>query len=421
MIRVRALVALIVAANLLAPQAAAALSLQEAITLAQRGNPGMAEVRAQADAAEARLVQAKAGRLPSLTLSGDAGQGTTDLDGFFGFGRSDVSPRGAALELRQSIFTGGAVGAAVTRAREGRDAALAQVGGARALLAAQAAEAYASVLSAGEILRLHEAQVRQTGEISRQAELRFKGGEIARTDVAQAQARLAQARADFARAGGDVARARARFEAVVGVSPDGLEPLQGPPPTPASRDEALARAERASPALLAAQAGARAAEAGVRHAQAERLPSLALAATASTTRDRFFPGYRADDVTIGVQGRWTLFAGGAISGRIDEARAGARGARSALETVRAQVREAVIGAWEDVTTSQALVDAAADQAAAAASALDSVRNEVRVGQKPILDLLDAEREALAARSAVVNTRGRAVVAAYRLNALLDAN
>jgi outer membrane protein len=51
--------------------------------------------------------------------------------------------------------------------------------------------------------------------------------------------------------------------------------------------------------------------------------------------------------------------------------------------------------------------------------LDSVRNEVRVGQKPTLDLLDAEREALAAQSAVIAARGGAVVAAYQLNALLS--
>ena len=69
-------------------------------------------------------------------------------------------------------------------------------------------------------------------------------------------------------------------------------------------------------------------------------------------------------------------------------------------------------------TSRALVAAAADQATAAASALDSVRNEVRVGQKPTLDLLDAEREALAAQSAGVTARGGAVAAAYRLNALM---
>jgi TolC family type I secretion outer membrane protein len=415
----RAILSLGLVAGLAAPETAFALSLQDAIALAQRANPGLAQSKAQADAAAARLAQARAGRLPSLTLSGQAGQGTTDLGGFFGFNQADVSPRAAALELRQPLFSGGAVSAAVERAREGRDASLAQVGGARALLAVQAAEAYVAVLSAREILTLNEAQLRQMDEIARQAELRFEGGETARTDLAQAQARRAAARADLARARGDVARSHAHFVSVVGVEPAGLEALPAPPPPVlGSLDEALATALRTSPALVAAQAQARAADAGVRYAQAERLPSLALTATASSTRDQFFPGYRADGLTVGVQGRWTLFAGGLINGHVSEARANVRGAQSGLDGVRAQVREAVIGAWADVQTSRALVEAAADQATAAASALDSVRNEVRVGQKPTLDLLDAEREALAAQSAMVAARGEAVAAAYRLNGLL---
>lgn len=419
MTRSRALLALGLTAGLMAPQSALALTLAEAIAQAQKASPSLAQVRAQADAAEARLAQARAGRLPSLTLSGEAAQGTTDLGGFFGFGRADVSPRAAALELRQPLFTGGATNAAVDRAREGRDAGLAQVGGAKALLAAQAAEAYVGVLTARETLALNEAQVRQLSQIAAQAELRFKGGEIPRTDAAQAQARLAEARAGLARAHGDVARSRARFVVVVGSEPDDLEALPASPPIPPTLDDALSAALKTSPALMAAQAQARAAEAGVRYAQAERLPSLALTAQASSARDQFFPGYRADGVTVGVQGRWTLFSGGLISGRINEARAGARGANAAVDAAKAQTREAVVGAWEDVRTADALVLAAKDQVTAAAGALDSVRNEVRVGQKPTLDLLDAEREALSAQSALAAARGGAIIAAYRLNALLN--
>ncbi len=421
MTSLRALAWLGLAAALAAPQAALALSLPEAIALAQRANPALAQAQAQADGAQARLAQARAGRMPTLTLSGEAGQGTTDLGGFFGFGRADVSPQAVALEFRQPLFTGGAVTAAIDRARQGRDAALAQAGGAKALLAAQAAEAYVAVLSAQELLALNEAQVGQMREIAGQAALRFASGEVARTDVAQAQARLAEARAGLARAQGVDARARAHFVSVIGSESAGLEPLAAPPPILPSLADAMAAALRTSPALVAAEAQARAAGAGVRYAEAERFPTLALTAKASSARDQFFPGYRADGFTVGVQGRWTLFAGGLIGGRVDEARADARGARSAADAARAQVREAVTGAWEDVRIAQALGDTAADQAAAAASALDSVRHEVRVGQKPAIDLLDAEREALAARSAQVSARGAAVTAAYRLNALVRAD
>jgi len=416
--RAVAAIGLLVAIGL--PMTAAAMSLPEAIALAQTSNPTLAQAKAKADGAAARLTEARAGRLPSLVLSGESGWGATDLGGFFGFRRSNVTPRAAVLEVRQPLFAGGAINAAVDRAREGRDAALAQTAGAKALLTSQVAEAYVTMLSADQLLTLQTAEVRQLDEIARQAELKFKDGEAPRTDLDQARARLAGAQADLARAEGDVARARAHFVEVVGAEPKALEPPPAPLETPASLDAALASAMQSSPTLRAAEATERAAEAGVRSARADRLPTLALVASASTTRDEFFPGYRDDGLTIGVQGKWTLFSGGLVSGRISEARADARAAAAAEGAARARIREAVIGAWQDTITARAVLRAASDQSAASASALESVRNEVRVGQKPTIDLLDAEREALASQYALVIARGQQVVDAYRLDALLNA-
>jgi len=310
----RAVLALTLLASVAAPLGASAMTLPEAIALARRANPGLAQVQAQSDAASARLAQARAGRLPSLTLSAEGASGTTDLGGFFGFGQSDVSPRAASLQLRQPLFAGGGVSAAIAQADEGRTAAVAQVGGAAAMLSAEVAAAYVGVLSAHDMVSLSRAQLVQMETITTQAELRFKGGEIPRTDLDQARARQAETRAGLARAEGQLARSKAHFVSVVGAEPDGLEPVVTPPATPASLDEAIAQAARSSPLLLAAQAAERAAQAGVRYARAERLPNLALTATASTARDQFFPGYSADGVTVGVQGRWTLFSGGAVSG-----------------------------------------------------------------------------------------------------------
>lgn len=415
---VRAVLVLTLLASVAAPLGASAMTLPEAIALARRSNADLAQTRARSDVASARLAQARAGRLPSLILSGEGASGTTDLGGFFGFGQSDVSPRAASLQLRQPLFTGGGVSAAIARAGEGEAAARAELGGATSMLSAQVAAAYVGVLSAQDLLALSRAQLVQMDTITAQAKLRFKGGEIPRTELDQAVARQAESRAALARAEGQLARSRAHFASVVGAEADGLETVIAPPATPASLDEAIAMASRSSPMLLAAEAAERAAQAGVRSARAERLPSLALTATASTARDQFFPGYRADGVTVGVQGRWTLFSGGAVSGRLDEANAELRRAQAGVDAARAQVREAVIGAWGDVVTARAVMLAATDQASAATSALDSVRNEVRVGQKPVLDLLDAEREALAAQSALVATRGEVTVSAYRLEALL---
>ena len=76
-----------------------------------------------------------------------------------------------------------------------------------------------------------------------------------------------------------------------------------------------------------------------------------------------------------------------------------------------RVRLVVLGRRAD-----AVAAAAGDQARSADAALVNVRHEVRVGVKPALDLLDAEREALAAKIADVQAQGARTVAAYRLKA-----
>ena len=78
----------------------------------------------------------------------------------------------------------------------------------------------------------------------------------------------------------------------------------------------------------------------------------------------------------------------------------------------------MIAAFQDVRTAQLVEQAAGEQTAAAAKALDSVRQEVRVGMKPQLDLLDAEREATSAEAGAARAGTDRIVAAYRLLSLL---
>ncbi|MBS0361578.1 MAG: TolC family outer membrane protein [Proteobacteria bacterium] len=415
----RRLKAAAAAALLLAsPIAAHALSLDEAIALARKANPMLAQAQAQADAAAARLSQARAGRLPTVTVAGETGTGTTDLGGFFGFGHAHVAPRTAGVEIRQPLFAGGAIGASIDRAQASRAAAVVEVSGARAQLSTQVAEAYVGVQTAARLGDLAEFQVSETQEVLRQARLRFERGEAPRTDVDQATARLAQAEADRARARAEMSRARAHFVSVIGAAPEGLEPASAAPIPAQGLEQALAVAEQQSPAYRSAGLALEAAEAAVRAAEGGRLPSVALAASAATTRDKFFPGYRADDLTVVVQGRWTLFSGGLVSGQVSEARAQARAARATRDAARLQVREAVTGAWADLEAARQEVTASEQRSAAAAAALESVGHEVRVGEKPALDLLDAQRDQIAAEATLTAARAKLVTTSYRLNALV---
>lgn len=397
---------------------AGATSLQDAISLALQHDPGLKRAEAERDGARARLQEARAGRLPSVTASASAAAGHTDFGQFFGFGGYDLKPRAAEISLQQPLFTGGAVSAAIGQAKALDLAARAQTQSTRLGLIADVAEAYVAVRTGEKSVELTRANVGELTVVRDQARLRFQGGDAPRTDLDNAQARLSGAEAALASSEGGLARARARYRTLVGEEPAALDPPGEPPPGPADLSQAAAEADANSPSVAAAQAAVRAADEGVRQAKAGRLPTLALTAQASSVRDQFLPGYKADGASVGVQGRWTLFSGGLISGKIDEAAAGRRAAEDALDQARANVEEAAIDAWQARQTADAVARAAADQAAAAESALYATRQEVRVGQKTTLELLDAEREALSARLGALQADGSRVVAAYRLNAVM---
>lgn len=400
------------------PGLARAVTLDEAIALAIQHDPGLKRAQAEREEAHARLDQARAGGLPTVSLDASAAVGSTNFGGFFGFGQHTMTPRQAQLSLTQPLYTSGAVTAAVSQARAGESRAADSYEAARLGLVADVAQAYVAVRVAEQAVGLEQAQVEELALIRSQAQRRFDDGEVSRTDVDQAQARLSGARADLAGGQGELAKARARYRVLVGEEAAGLAPPGEPPQTPQNLDDAVQQARTGNPGVAAAEQAVRAAQAGVRRARAEGGPSVALVAQASTIRDQFFPGYRADGGTVGVAAHWPLFTGGLVSGKVAEASAAQRAAEASLDQARAASEEAAIDAWQARQTADQVAQAADDQAKAAEGALDSMRNEVRVGARPTVDLLDAERDALAAKIGQLQAEGARVVAAYRLQAVI---
>jgi outer membrane protein len=398
-----------------------ATTLEEAIAAAMAHAPEMVMAEAEADAADARVDQARSGRKPTGTVSGTIGFGRLDPKGYFGLSADTVTPRAVQAVIEQPLFTGGKVKAGIDRAHAGADAALASKDGARAQLAADVAQAYGTVIAAARMQDQFARLYGETQEIERQARLRFNVGESPRTDVAQAQARVAEAKSGLARAEGQLVSAKAHYASLTGLEPEMLDPLPASPALPATLDEAMVRAETNNPGLRRAAAGLRAAKAEARGSKADRLPMVSAFAEGAAARDQFFPGYTADSATVGVRARWQFMSGGLTSGRIAESNAKVRAAEAQLMQAQQNVREGVIATYQAVRTSQLVEEAAEEQSRAAEDALRSVRAEVHVGMKPQLDLLDAEREAIGAAAALEQARAERIVAAYRLLAITGSN
>ncbi|MEO1968371.1 MAG: TolC family protein [Sphingomonadaceae bacterium] len=409
------LVALLSGSVLAAP--AHGQSLDSVIDATLEHSPTLAAARARADAAAAKVDEARGARLPQIDVNGQLGYGRIDPQGFFNLPADNVTPRTAALNVELPLFTGGRLGAAKRQAEGGEGAANSAVEAARLALRVQAVKAYADELGAQKRIASYSRMIDALTETLRQAKLMFTAGNGTSTDVAQAEARLAQAQAGLAATEGDRQSALTRLKTLTGKSITPDAELPGPPPVPATIDEAVAQAMAHNPQLAQSEAMIKSAKAGLDGARAERLPSVSAYAEASTVRDQFFPGYKADSTSAGVRLRWKLFSGGQTSARERGAAANLEASKHDYQAARDMIEQQATQGFETVRAARAVFKAAEARASASDSALRSTRLEVQSGAKPQLALLDAEREAIDAESSRISAQGNLLIAAYSLRAI----
>lgn len=399
------------------PALAQGRDLSAAIADALAHAPALAEAQAGSAQAQAQLEGARAQGHPMLAVEGQIGAGRIDNGGFFGFTARDVTPLALRAGAEMPLYAGGRVAAAIDQARSGQAMAGLAQADARARVIVGAVAAYAEVLTSRRIEARFQQLTGELAEVERQAGLRFRAGEIPASDLAAATARRAEGEAGLANAQGRRITAEAQYARATGHEAGSLAPLPPLPATPATLDEAMESAHRLNPALAQAEKSIDMARAGARGARAESLPIIGAYAEATRTRDQFFPDYRADAMAVGIRGRWTIWAGGRTAAAIHEADARLDAGQARAREAREQIDTAVIAAWTGLKTAGRMVEAGAARSAATAEALRSVQLEARVGARPTLAVLDAEREAAAADAAAIEAAGQRLIAAWQLNAL----
>lgn len=271
-----------------------------------------------------------------------------------------------------------------------------------------AVSAYMDVVSAAEFARLREANVRLIGEELRAANDRFEVGEVTRTDVSIAEARLAGARANLAAAQGDLQVAIETFRAAVGRAPGNLS---GPGPAPqiaATLEEAQAIAVRGHPLIRQAQHEVTVAELNAERARLGTRGRLTGNAAIGLDQDG------ESNSSVGLGFRQPIYQGGRLSSLYRQALASRDASRANLLETRLLVEQDVGTAWATLQVSDAQIRASEEQVRAAQVAFEGVQEEARLGARTTLDVLNAEQELLDARTARIDAGTRQVVAVYAL-------
>ena len=275
----------------------------------------------------------------------------------------------------------------------------------------RAVQAFMNVRLNNEIVAIRQNNMRLLGEELRAAKDRFEVGEVTRTDVAQAESRLANARSGLALAQGDLTQAIEEYRAAVGRKPGNLSPPSQLPRLSGDVEAAKGVAVRRHPDMQQAQHNVAAADLNIAVARAAMRPTVNLAARLNAGEELGGSTYGRNG-TVGVEVTGPIYQGGRLSAATRQAMAQRDAQRGALHEVRHSVKQNVGNAYAVLRAAQAATVAGEEGVRAATVAFRGVREEAKLGARTTLDVLDTEQELLDARANLVSAQVDVYIAAY---------
>ena len=392
---------------------APAESLSEVLAATYKFNPRLDADRARQRTTDEEVARANSGYRPTVLGTAELAYQRTETkppspsDG-------EVHPKSYSVTASQPIFRGfrtlNQVRLAEATIRAGRETLRIT----EQIVLLEAVTAYMDVVRDQAIVRLRENNVIVLTRELRATQDRFSVGEVTRTDVAQAEARRAAAVSQLDLARANLRTSRATFERLVGRPPGNLRDQRPPVKLlPRTLPEAIAVSLREQPLVVNALYNEQAARHNVDFIWGELLPSVSLDAT--HTR-RFDTSRTVDEnEATTVVGRLNVPfypAGGEVHARVRQAKHTHVQRLQQIEQARTEAQATTVSTWSSYVAAQAQLESDRAQVAATQTALAGVREEERVGQRTLLDVLNAEQEGLNAQVQLVSTQRNLVVTGY---------
>ncbi|WP_375262133.1 TolC family outer membrane protein [Palleronia sp.] len=398
---------------------ASAETLADAFILAYRHSGLLEQNRAVLRAADEDVAIAIAQLRPIINYAVEATQSYTNLTGGnsqFQIGQGAVgggnfaatASASAAISASLLLYDGGATRLAIDVAKESVLAtrqALIQV---EQQVLYNTVIAYLAVREATAFVNLRQSNVELLDEQLRAARERFEVGEVTRTDVALAEAQLASARSALAAARGDLRVAIATYVQVVGQEPDNLQPIGEYPQTARTLDAAQDIARKIHPTILQDMRVITIAGLNVLRAEAQLRPTISGRASLSVDDDFNETG------SFGVQMSGPIYRGGALTAAYRQAVVQRDQARAELHITVDSVLQEVAEAWANQEVALASIEAGQLEVRAAQAAFAGLQEEVSLGARTTLDVLDAEQDLQDARAGLISAQIAEFRAAYAL-------
>jgi len=387
---------LVLAAALCAPEAVRAAPLEIELARLITNHPNILAARNTLESNRQGIDVAKARRLPTLSMTGDAGREFIDSPSTRSSGAKSIENKNVAtFTLTQNLFDGYATQSAIRVAELNEHLARISLEGTRQNTLFQGVRAYITVLRQ---MRLLGITIESEGRIQRQLNLedeRVRRGSGIAVDVLQAKSRLQVAKERRVGFEGQLRDAMSRYQQVFGFPPN-LEDMYDPRPpvnaVPSELDRALAIALVENPAVREAGTSIDITRQREIEAKSGLYPTVDLEGEFNMEQNNGGVLGTRRDYTIGFQADWELFSG--FSTRASTLRAAYDTAanRNKLQAAARTVEEQVRLAWQALETARERVILLENAVNIASEVAQSRRKLRAAGKETVINVLDAENE-----------------------------
>lgn len=396
--------------------AAQAQTIFEALGSAYNTNPTLQAQRAYLRSVDENVAIAKSGFRPNVYLTGGYKDATVD---------SNIEPKNqdntktsVAAKVSQPLFNGFSTVNTVKSADSYVRSEQNNLYNVEQQLLLNSSTAYLDVVRNAAIVDLQKNNEKLLKKRLDETIERFNVGEVTRTDVSQARARYSRAQSDRISSEGDLEASKAIYVKVIGETPDKLsEPTKVGDMLPKNFNDALDYTRVNNYSVKQAKDFLDSQSYNVKANNGALLPSITLDGELSknkTDSDMYAQSPELDNAEVGVNMTVPLYSAGETRAKIRQSKYQKWQAQELVLEAERQAVSDVSSAWEYMVSNKARIGSIKDQVKANEIALDGVQKEEALGNRTILDVLDAYQELLNSNVEEVKARRDYYVASMQL-------
>lgn len=383
---------------------AKAETIFDAMSEAYNTNPVLHGERATSGAANEDSALARSGFRPIVAVSGSYSDSHTRQTGGHTI---DGYSKGYRGSVTQPIFSGFQTYNSVKAADSSAKAEIQNLYDVEQAVLLDAATAYLDVVQDEAIVKLQKNNEHLLKKQLDETLARFNVGEVTRTDVAQSRASYALAQSDLISAEGNLAISRDYYLRIVGREPTSVQfPENLSAMFPGEFNAAMNYAKSNNYALLAAQKSLKAAKYNVKSNEGALLPEVNFTASNGketvSSHTGINPSTRSTEYTVEMN--MPLYSGGATRAKIRKSKYQRWAAQEQLRNVERAVVSGVTASWEKMQTSKSNISSIKEQVKASAIALEGTQKEEALGNRTVLDVLNAYQTLLTSQVNEVKAR-----------------